>query len=218
MKPKLITLTLAAADADGICEAQTPLAAGNLTINGDLDADADGIATMDVARHVSITSDGADSGRTFTVTGTDRYGNAISEAITGPASTTVAGTKNFATVSQVAVDDGTAGEITVGSADEGETPWVACDVHRNPVNIGMIVDITSGASLTYEVQCTMDNLFADGFQESDAIYTIHPDLVSKTAKDDGNYAFAVTGVRVKISGHSSGGVLFYVNQSGLLGG
>jgi hypothetical protein len=51
------------------------------------------------------------------VTGTDVNGNVQTESITGPATTTVTGTKYFRTVTQVSVDANTAGAITVGMAN-----------------------------------------------------------------------------------------------------
>lgn len=117
VKAKYIAADTDAADADGVCQSQTPAAGGeqNLTING---AQASGgVASFTAARFVTITSSGADSGRTFTITGTDVNGNAQTETITGPATTTVTGTLYFRTVTVVTVDDDTAGAITVGMAN-----------------------------------------------------------------------------------------------------
>lgn len=104
-----------AVDADGVSVAQTMSGSGSqdLTITGALATG--GVATMDVPRHVSITSDADDSGRTFTITGTNTYGDVITEAITGPSSTTVYGIKQFKTVTTVNIDDDSTGELTVGS-------------------------------------------------------------------------------------------------------
>ena len=116
VKAKYIAADTTAADADGVCQSQTPAAGGEqaLTING---AQASGgVATFVAARLITIASASDDSGRTFTVTGTDVNGNAQSETIAGPA-TTVTGTKYFRTVTEVLVDDDTAGAITVGMAN-----------------------------------------------------------------------------------------------------
>lgn len=104
------------ADADGICQSQTPAGGGvqALTINGALSSG--GVATLGYNRKVTITSAGNDSGRTFTITGTDENDTVITEDITGPNTTTVTGTKDFKTVIDVDVDDNTAGAITVGAA------------------------------------------------------------------------------------------------------
>ena len=76
------------------------------------------VATLPVPIAIRVTSDGADTGRTFTITGTNRNGQPISEAITGPGSTTTDGSTLFKTVTNVAVDAATAGEIKIGSATD----------------------------------------------------------------------------------------------------
>jgi hypothetical protein len=75
-----------------------------------------GVATFTAARFITIASAADDSARTFTVTGTDVNGAVQTETIAGPA-TTVTGTSYFRTVTQVTVDDDTAGAITVGMAN-----------------------------------------------------------------------------------------------------
>jgi VCBS repeat-containing protein len=101
-----------AADADGIATSQTPSGAGNLTING---AKASGgVATFNAARQVTITSAGDDQARTFTITGTDVNGNALTEAVAGADTAAATSTKHFLTVTQIAVDDATTGAVTAG--------------------------------------------------------------------------------------------------------
>ena len=129
-----------AADTNGICAAQTPSAAGNLTLNGALCATINGnsvyapsvsstAATADGAwaRKIGITSDGDDSGVTFTVYGTDVNGKALSEAVTGPnatvAYTTNSTAANFKSVTRIAISAAGTGNITVGTAA------VAADVY-----------------------------------------------------------------------------------------
>ena len=129
-----------AADTDGICASQTTSAAANLTLNGALTATINGnsvyapsvsgtAATADGAwaRKIGITSDGNDSGITFTITGTDVDGKALSETVTGPNSTTVYSTMstaaNFKTVTKIATSAATTGNITIGTAA------VAADVY-----------------------------------------------------------------------------------------
>lgn len=82
--------------------------AGNLTLLQ---------TTLDVPRALSITSTGADNGRTFTATGTDEFGNTMVEAITGPNTTTVNGKKAFKTISTISVDAACAGNISIGFSD-----------------------------------------------------------------------------------------------------
>ena len=100
-------------DSDAICLSQAPGGAGDLTINGSLGSG--GVATMDVPRHVIITSSADDSGRTFTVTGTNTYGDPVTEEITGPNTATTHGNFQFKTVTQVAIDAASAGNILIGT-------------------------------------------------------------------------------------------------------
>ena len=103
----------AAADTDGVCASQTPGSATNMTINGAL-ADS-GSVTFDQPRNLTIASAGDDSGKTFTVTGTDETGTAQTEVITGADTATATGSSFFATVTQIATSAATAGAVTVGS-------------------------------------------------------------------------------------------------------
>lgn len=98
-------------DADGYAQSQTPLGAGNLTLNGALAGEAD------VARNVTITSAGDDHTKTFTVYGTDHYGVSVIEAITGANAGVAAGKKAFKTVTRIAVSAATADAVTAGTGD-----------------------------------------------------------------------------------------------------
>jgi hypothetical protein len=95
-------------DADFYVEAVTPVAGGALTVANSVPA------RNGVGYQVTVTSDGADGGRTFTITGIGMDGAVLTEAITGPATTTVTGSSYFVEVTGVSVDAATAGEITVG--------------------------------------------------------------------------------------------------------
>ena len=71
----------------------------------------------------SIISGGSDeSGKTFTVIGTDMSGNAQTEVITGPAANaTVIGLKTFQTISSITPSADTSGSITLGFTGAGIT-------------------------------------------------------------------------------------------------
>ena len=101
-------------DADAVCESQTPAAGGvqNLTIDGA--ETLDGEAFFAAAKIISITCAADEQARTFTITGTDINGNALVETIAGVDTATTNGAKYFKTITQVSVDDDTAGAVTVG--------------------------------------------------------------------------------------------------------
>jgi hypothetical protein len=116
----------ATADADGIAQSQSPSGAGDLTLDGTLVSS--GVATLDVPRAVSITSDADDSGNTFTITGEDEYGYAVVEEVTGPNADTANSGKAFKKVSNIAIDGSAAGNITAGTADKFGLPYALNDV------------------------------------------------------------------------------------------
>lgn len=196
MRPKHIPYIIAAADADGICTAQTLAAAGDLTIDGALASG--GVASLTIPRHVSITAAGDESGVIFTVTGTDRYGTAQRENITGINTATVATTKNFRTVTSISTDGALAGNVTAGSADSLETGWIPLDKH-GIVDCGYT--ISSGGAMNVDVQTTIGDVFGTNEQ----LLPIDGAL--------GGTAIGMqtaTAVRLKITGHVSGNVTFDV--------
>jgi hypothetical protein len=70
--------------------------------------------TLDVARNVTLTSSGNDSGRTFTVTGKDVYGNTVVEAITGANAGIASGKKAFKSITSISADAAAAGTVSCG--------------------------------------------------------------------------------------------------------
>ena len=105
----------AALDSDSICVNQKPIAGGtqSLSINGAYASS--GVATLDVPRHVIITSTGDESGRTFTIMGTSGYNDTISEVMLGPNAATKRGAKQFKTITSITIDGDSTGILTVGT-------------------------------------------------------------------------------------------------------
>ena len=107
-----------------VAASQTPAAAGALTLTAGTSAKSvvlpNGVTALqlDVARAVSVTQAAAGTQRTFTVSGYDYYGQAMSEAITSTVGSTVNGKKAFYYVTSVTVAaGGTTTAVTVGTAD-----------------------------------------------------------------------------------------------------
>jgi len=270
-------------DADGICAAQTPAAAGDLTIAGALTAggayittdprrisitsDADesgdtytitgtdkrdavlieaiagpnttivettgefktvntvavsgagtgnitvgtvGTATFTQPCHVSITSDGDDSGDTYTITGTDRYGVELVEAITGPDTETVKGNYNFATIRKVAVSGAGTGNITLGNADELESQWIQMDRYGGDISVGVTC---ASENYTYAIQHTFTDIQTDGFQEQDANSIVHATLSGETATANGSYSTPINAMRLAITSFVAGTATIEIIQA-----
>lgn len=215
MQPIVKTVgPLAAADADGICASQTPLAAGALTINGALASG--GVATIAVPARITITSAGNDSTNTFVVVGTDHAGNSITETITGPNATTVTSVLTYKTVTSVTISAAAVGAITVGNSQSGASAPIALDPWAFPQ-----VAIQCGVSGTvnYTVQQTLDNPNdpVNPIAPANMQWVDHPDtnLVGATTTLQGNYGYAPLFMRVVINS-GSGTVRLSVIQANVV--
>jgi hypothetical protein len=210
---RLITqsITLSAAVGNAVCASQTPSGAGALTING---ASATGgvyTAPSNTPRHLSITTAADESAKTFTITGTDRNGAAMTFATAGAASaTTTVYPVAFNTITSVTVSAATAGAITVGYAAAAHTGWIPLDRYASEV-VGIQAKLTTGASLTFTLQSTMDDVQADGFYEQFALAT-NSSTVTGTASAIYTIDTAATAIRFLVNSWSMGGVTFTVSQ------
>jgi hypothetical protein len=148
---------------------------------------------------VGVTSAGNDTGITFTVVGTDRYGNAISETFAGANASVASGAKNFATVTSITPSGNTAGNVTAGTVAVCESAWWQAPRHEAPANISIGGDVQSGTP-TWGIQYTFADVQAQGFIESDARAVDHSTITGKTADFDGTMAAAVTALRAELSG------------------
>jgi hypothetical protein len=142
-----VYLSMTAADSDGVCQSQTPGAAGSLTLNGALVSSS--VATLDIPRRISIVSAGSDAARIFLVTGTDRHGKSLIEMITGVTTASVSSQNDFATVTDVSVDNATAGAIQVGTNGLASTKWIIPDKNQQNFNVGLCVRITGSIVQDY---------------------------------------------------------------------
>jgi glutamine amidotransferase-like uncharacterized protein len=96
-----------------ICDTQTRASAGDLIINGTYNVG--GVAKFLTLRPVVIFSVGNDTGRTFTVYGTDAFGSAVSNTVTGANGNIAETTIGFRSVTRVSVNGATAGNVAVGT-------------------------------------------------------------------------------------------------------
>jgi len=113
VKSKTFLNSLSAATAS-VAALQTTSGADNLTLAAAAGTGA--FHQTDQACLLTLTSAANISAVTFTVTGTDIAGNALTEDITGPNANTVTGTKFFNTVTQIAVDGAVGTNTSVGNA------------------------------------------------------------------------------------------------------
>lgn len=143
-----------AAVADSIAESQTLAGAGDLTLDGALVTG--GVAYLSPPEVISITSDGDDSGITFTVTGKDQYGNAITEVIDGPNVETLEGLYAFSEVTKITASGATTGNITAGNFGVTYSNAIALDPYVGPFTFYQ-ASLLGNSSMTWTVQGTLDN-------------------------------------------------------------
>lgn len=216
---KEISLSGVTADADGIATSQTPAAGGEqeLTLTG---------TQPPTTMLVDITSAGNDSARTFTVTGTDRYGETISEQVTGPNSGTSQTTKQFKTVTSVKVDDDTAGAITVGWAAVVYGAWIPLETTFDDISVGLAL-VVSG-TVDFDLEYTYRDL-SGRFNSSDrwnpaqygdiealagAEAFTDADIDGDTASIAKTLTARATAIRLKINS-GSGSIAGRLTQAGL---
>ena len=162
MRPKTKSMTLVALDRNGLSASANPGDGANLVLGGDLTSG--GAYVADVPRHIAIYQAGDESLITYTVTGTDRYGAAMTEEIVGTvADSTAVGLKNFATVTQIATT-GNSGTCEAGTYSSAESQWIPVEYKiSSPYQIA--ITVTDAATLTAQVEYTFEDPFSPGFDE-----------------------------------------------------
>ena len=204
-----------AGNADSVCESQTPLAGGPLTLDGA--AVTDGVATFDAPRRVLITTAGDEAARIFVITGTLWNGQVFSESITGIASgTAVATNQSFATVTEVTVDDATAGAILVGTNGVADSPWLRLDDYApSPTAVSVVVDGT----VNYTVSISQDdpNSFISPVPIGEMMWfdALDADLVSESTNKTGGIDYTPSWIRLTINS-GDGSARMTVTQSGTI--
>ena len=105
--------------------------------------------------------------------------------------------------------------VTVSS--QAASAPIPLDHYQGPFNVGIGVAVSAGATLTYSVQHTFDDVWAQGFDPSTAVWYPNASLAAKTTTLDGNYAFPVTAIRLNVTSYTSGSATMTVVQAGMPG-
>ena len=201
-RPKVITLNPAGNDVDYISTTETLTTPWALQL--------DGVLTFSEAQHVTITTTSDETLATFTVVGTDRDGNVLTEAITGPNNSVALGTKNFKTVTSITSTADATG-VTAGINGLSESAWFLLN-YRGP-DFNVAIGCTTGGA-TYAMQHTFTNVLATGFVEDDAVVYTHSTLTGETTNQDGNYTNPPVACRLAITSAGTGPVTATVIHAG----
>lgn len=214
---KTITYALAASVSNGVAQAQSGTAATALTLNGSLVSG--GVATLDsggASRRVLLTPAADESANTFTIVGTDRYGRAQTEVLTGVANPSTTYTlHDFKTVTSIKPTSNTAGNVTFGTNGVGSSdPWIV-DAFANPANFGCAVVVTG--TVTYTIEESYDDL-APAFDLAGNTYTFFADpaFSARAVNTNGVLSGPFTMIRLTINS-GTGSATARIVQGGMLG-
>lgn len=95
---------------------------------------------------------------------------------------------------------------------------IPLDQYISPFNVGWSVDLSLGASLTYRIQHTFEDVFAPGWSPATAVWYDNSAFAGPTNKSvsyDGNYAFPVSAIRLVVATYTSGTATLNVLQAGI---
>jgi len=185
-------------------------------VDGNVEVGVNGYCEFSTPQHVAMYSAGDDSGDTYTPRGYDRYGRAITDSITGAnAGTSSTQDMNFAWVDRITSSSASAGAVEAGVDGLCESAWYVLNYRGPNFNVGVGCDVSSGASLTYAVQHTFNNVMASTFtDETSATVHTHDTIVNQTGSSDGNYTNPPAAMRLALTVHSSGSANARVIQAG----
>jgi len=189
----------ATADPNGISTAAAVGNNANLVIGGALASD--GAVTFDEPRNVTILSAADDSGISFTVTGTDETGSAVTESITGVDSDTATGSTFFTTLSAIAAVGNPAGNVSAGSGTSIATPMFRGRMRLRGL---YAVNTATAGTITFREGSSTGNIRMQFNTVASANTTQYPDV-----PDDG-IVFAGGGYVLYTQTHLSSITVFYV--------
>ena len=189
----------ATADPDGI---STAAAVGNnasLVIGGALASG--GAVTFDEPRNITILSAADDSGISFTATGTDETGSAVTESITGADTGTATGSTFFTTISSIAAVGNPAGNVSAGSGTS-----IAAPIFRGRMRLRGLyaVNTATAGTITFRQGSSTGSIRMQFNTVASANTTQYPDV-----PDDG-IVFAGGGYVLYTQTHLSSMTVFYV--------
>lgn len=156
-QPARYVLHFATSASNNIAASQAVVSATTLTLNGS--TVTAGVAILDAPRRVLISSTGNDASVNFTVAGTDRYSNALSEVLAGTSGSSAYTVYDYKTVTSIRTSAAAASNVLAGTNGVGSGPWCSINRHVTPGNISMGASGVTG-SMTATAEYTYDDLNA----------------------------------------------------------
>lgn len=195
--PSLVSLQLPAGVTNGIALAQAVAGAKNLTLNGSLVTS--GVANLTgpgagAQRVVAVSANAGDNTQILTITGLNISGAAISEKLALNGVTQVNSIYDYASVSNIAINAATAGNITAGTDAIGSTPWVLDNFLSPGWYLSVAVSLTGTVNYTvehtYDDPNTTPTLYSSMEPASNQppLVWANATLAAKTANGEAQYA------------------------------
>jgi hypothetical protein len=177
-------------------------------IDGNAEVGVNGYVQFSTPQHIAMYSAGNDTGDTYTPRGYDRYGNEVTDSITGAnGGTSTTQDVNFEWLDRITSNGASAGAVEAGTDGLCESGWFLLNYRGPDFNVAIGCDISTSASLTYAMQHTFSDILASGFVENDAIVLTHDTITGKTANTDGSYTNPPVATRLALTAHTSGSVI-----------
>lgn len=199
MRPFTIDIDPDAADADGL-GASNSSAGATYTLDGVLTSGGSFTSADGLAHRLSILDVGADiqTTATYTITGTDSGGAALTEDIAGPgASATVETTEYFLTVTSITIAAPVAGSTaSIGTVDEVTTAPIPIN-WRSEAGCNVSVDVTG--TLNFTVQETFVAI-----QTQTPFWVDITALAAKAADTTSSSTVAATAIRMVFNSYTTG--------------
>jgi hypothetical protein len=146
---------------NGVCATQTTTTTDQpLALNGSLSNFNAGVTPFEaivapgIQRAITLTSTGNISTSTFTITGIDTSGYAVSTTLTGPNNGTATTVAEFFKVTAISVGTIATSAFTVGVGITGTSRWAVVDNFQNPVRMSVAIVTATSAPVT--IQHTSD--------------------------------------------------------------
>lgn len=202
MKPKRVIFTPVTGATNNVALSQAVGGAVALTLNGAL-ASGGVIPSQQLAYLITFTSIVSDeSGKTFTITGTDADGKAQTEIVTGPgAAATVVSTNYFKSISSITASGSLTGNISVGTPNAtacAVSPTYCLDIYSKDTSIA----VDAGGTINYDVQKCFERPTA-----GETPNWVAGGLTGKTADDNTAYTGPTGAVRLKINSYTNGAAI-----------
>jgi len=146
---------------NGVCATQTTTATDQtLVLNGSLSNFNAGVTPFAVTvapgiqRTITLTSTGNISSSTFTISGIDTSGYAVSTTLTGPNNATATTVAEFFKVTAISVGTIATTAFTAGVGITGTSRWAMVDTFQNPVVVTVAINTVTSAPVS--IQHTFD--------------------------------------------------------------